>query len=402
MKLTQKAVAALTLPAGKTDHFEWDDELPGFGFRLRLAAGDKVNRSWVCQYRHGGATRRLLLGSAAVLDAAKARIMGKRALGRVAIGEDPQADKLDRRGKDAHTLKAGVADFLELKAREVRSHTHYALTRYLTGSFFRPLHTLALDQVTRKDVATRLNRISLENGSITAMRARAALSGFFAWALGCGLCEGNPVIGTNKPADSRPRERVLSDPELAAILRACGEDEYGKIIWLLVLTLGRRQEIGACAWSEFDFAHGVWVLPSARSKNGRAHTLPLLPAMLDIINTVPRMAGRDQLFGLRGGGFTGWARGKAALDARAAVKNWTVHDLRRSAATRMGDIGIMPHVTEQILNHQSGHKAGPAGVYLRSSYEREVRAALALWHDHVRSIVTGGTRKIISLPQITS
>ena len=63
MKFAQKTVGSLQLPAGKTDHFEWDDELPGFGFRLRLAAGGKLNRSFVCQYRHGGATRRLLLGS---------------------------------------------------------------------------------------------------------------------------------------------------------------------------------------------------------------------------------------------------------------------------------------------------------------------------------------------------
>jgi hypothetical protein len=65
----------------------------------------------------------------------------------------------------------------------------------------------------------------------------------------------------------------------------------------------------------------------------------------------------------------------------------------------LADIGITPHVIEQILNHQSGHKRGPAGIYNRSSYEREVKAALALWADHIRSIVDGGGRKIILLPQ---
>ena len=74
--------------------------------------------------------------------------------------------------------------------------------------------------------------------------------------------------------------------------------------------------------------------------------------------TVPRMAGRDQLFGQRGGGFTAWSRGKAVLDARSGVKDWTTHDIRRTVATGMADMSIMPHVIEQILNHQSGHKAG--------------------------------------------
>jgi integrase len=397
MKLTQKAVASLQLPARKTDHFEWDDGLPGFGYRLRLAAGGKINRTWTVQYRHGGASRRMSQ-PAEVLGAEQARAWAKKLLAKAAIGEDPQADKFDRRGKDRHTLKSTVAEYLAIKQREVRSRTYTELVRYLTGPYFKPLHSLALDQITRKDVASRLNRISLESSSIVAGRARAQLSALFSWALGCGLCEANPVIGTNQPAAGKPRERVLDDNELARIWRACGDDDHGRCIKLLILAGARRQEIGACAWSEFDFERGTWTLPAARSKNGRAHTLPLLPSMLAIIKAVPRMAGRDQLFGTRANGFTGWSRGRTALDQRSGVKNWTTHDIRRSVATRMADLGIMPHVIEQILNHQSGHKAGPAGIYNKSSYADAVRAALALWHDHVRSITEGGERKILHLP----
>ena len=116
-------------------------------------------------------------------------------------------------------------------------------------------------------------------------------------------------------------------------------------------------EIGGMAWSEIDLERGVWTLPAARSKNGRSHTLPLLPSMLAIIEAVPRMAGRDQLFGQRADGFTGWSRGKAVLDERSRVKNWTTHDIRRTVATKLADSGVQPHIIEQILNHQSGHKA---------------------------------------------
>jgi integrase len=403
MRLTQKATAALTLPVGKTDHFEWDDEMPGFGYRLRLAAGGKIARTWTVQYRHGGATRRLLLGSAAVLGAVEARVMAKKALGRVANSADPQADRLDRRGKDRHTLKATVADYLAIKQRDVRGRTFVEKARYLTDTrYFGPLHSLALDQITRKDVAARLNRITLESGSIVAASARAQISALFTWALAHGLCEANPVVGTLAPKGGQPRERVLDDSELARIWRACGDDDYGRCIKLLVLSGCRRQEIGGMCWSEIDLDRGAWVLPAARSKNARAHTLPLLSMALDIIKAVPRMVARDQLFGQRGGGFTGWARGKAVLDAASGVKDWTTHDIRRSVATKLADIGVMPHVIEQILNHQSGHKRGPAGVYNRSSYTNEVRNALALWHDHVRTLVEGGERKVISLPQVAS
>ena len=401
MKLTAKATAALKLD-GKRDVIVFDDSMSGFGYRMRVGAGGKVLRSWVVQYRHGGATRRLLLGAGEVLGAEQARTMAKKALGRVANGEDPQASKLDRRGKDKHTLKATVADYLAMKQRAVRARTYTELVRYLTGTYFKPLHSLALDQITRKDVASRLNRISLDSSSIVAGRARATLSALYVWAMQAGIVEANPVIGTAKPKEGPSRDRVLSDAELAAIWQACGDDDYGTCVKLLILTGARRQEIGGICWSEIDFERGVWTLPASRSKNGRAHTLPLLPTMLAIIKAVPKLASRDQLFGARANGFTGWSHGKPGLDQRSGVTDFTTHDIRRSVATKLADIGVMPHVIEQILNHQSGHKAGPAGIYNRSNYTNEVRAALALWHDHVRSVVVGGARKILHMPHAAS
>jgi hypothetical protein len=109
------------------------------------------------------------------------------------------------------------------------------------------------------------------------------------------------------------------------------------------------------------------------------------------------MATRDQLFGTRGGGFTMWSRGKAALDARSGVKDWTTHDIRRSVATKLADLGVMPHIIEAALNHYSGHRRGVAGTYNRSAYEKEIRNALALWHDHLRALVEGGERKIFHI-----
>ena len=204
------------------------------------------------------------------------------------------------------------------------------------------------------------------------------------------------MIGTERLKNGKPRERVLSDAELAEIWKACGDDDHGKIVRLLILTACRRQEIGGMAWSEIDREHGTWCLPESRSKNKTAHTLPLLPMMSSIIEAVPHMANRDQLFGLRrADGFSGWERGKTALDARLDLAAWTLHDIRRTCATRMADIGVAPHIIEQILNHQSGHRSGVAGIYNRSSYEREVRTALLLWHDHVHATVEGGKRKII-------
>jgi hypothetical protein len=126
---------------------------------------------------------------------------------------------------------------------------------------------------------------------------------------------------------------------------------------------------------------------------------------LEVIESVPERFGRDCLFGDRApSGFTGWPNGKRDLDARLGdqVRPWTLHDLRRSAATRMCDLGVMPHVVEQILNHHSGHRGGIVGVYNRSAYEGPVKAALGMWADHIRTLVEGGERKVVALPQASA
>jgi integrase len=401
MKLDGKTVSRLSLPAGKADAIFFDTALPGFGLRIRNSNGE-ARKSWVVQYRHAGATRRLLIGNAEVLTAEQARLAAKQALAKVALGQDPQGDKATRRKADKLTLAAMVAEFLLAKQPTVRPATFKEVKRYLTGTAFKPLHTMPVDTITRREVAARLLIITRDNGPTTAARARSTFSDLYAWGMGQGLVESNPVIGTNRPKAPPSRDRVLSTGELLAIWNAAGDDDFGKVVKLLLLTGQRRSEVGGMAWAEINLERGVWTIPGDRTKNHREHTVALNLLALNVIKTVPRLVGRDLLFGARASrGFTSWAESKQLLDARLgdAVKPWTLHDLRRSTATKMCDIGVMPHVVEAVLNHQSGHKGGVAGIYNRSSYEREVRNALAMWADHVRSIIEGGERKVVAFQQ---
>jgi integrase len=403
MKINAKTVGRLALPEGKADVIHFDDAMPGFGLRLRRS-GEEVRRSWVVQYRRAGATRRLLLGSADVLGVEQARAAAKRALGKVALGEDPQEQKATRRQRDQHTLKALIDDYLGWKESSgVRQRTFTEARRYLTDTrYFGPLHSMPVDRIGRRDVAARILPIAKDSGAVTATRARTALSSAFSWAMQCGLCEQNPVVGTLAPGGAKPRERALDDAEITAVWRAAGDDDFGKIVRLLILTGQRRSEVGGACWSEIDLEQGIWRLPPERTKNGRVHTIPLSGLALSIIDAVPEREGRDHLFGDRGSsGFAAWTRAKSHLDDRLGdkVKAWTLHDLRRSTATGMADIGVQPHIIEAVLNHISGHKVGVAGIYNRSSYEREVKAALGMWADHVRTLVEGGERKVLAFPQ---
>lgn len=398
MKLDAKTVAALKLDGGN-DKIFFDDGMPGFGYRLRRGAGGKLLRSWITQFKRAGATRRITIGPAELLGAEAAKAAAKKLLAKVALGEDPAGDRRERRGRDRLTLRSQVAEFLAVKQSELAKRSFVETTRYLTDPrYFGPLHGLAIDKITRKDVAARTVVIMRERGDATAARARSALGTFFTWCMKMGLTESNPTVGSVAPAAGEGRDRVLSDDELIKIWHACGDDDHGRIIKLLILTSCRRSEIGDGSWSEFDDSTRPtsFTIPAARSKNGKARTLPVTPTMARIIASVPRLAMRDQLFGQRSHGYTKWPEGKRKLDQRAGVSNWVVHDIRRSVATKLADHGIAPHVVEEVLGH-SGHKRGVAAVYNKSVYATEVRNALLIWDDHVRTLVEGSERKVLPL-----
>jgi integrase len=142
--------------------------------------------------------------------------------------------------------------------------------------------------------------------------------------------------------------------------------------------------MGMLTWGEVDLVRKLIVLPAARTKNGREHTLPLSAQALAILDRQPRRNSTGFVFG--GQGFQNWSRGKEALDQRLGIAPWRLHDLRRTCATGMADLGVLPHVIESVLNHVSGHKAGVAGTYNRAKYEPEMRGALQKWGDHVDAI----------------
>jgi integrase len=367
VRFSKDTVKDLALPAGKVDHIMWETGTPGFGLRVRAGADGKINRSWICQYRVGRKSRRMSR-SFGQLDCEAARRWAKTMFAQVALGQDPQAEKQAVAAKK-DTFKSTVGDYLKFKKRKVRPKSYAEASRYLTKWYFAPLGSLALGEITRADVARALNVIDAESGPIVAARARAQISVLFTWALQQGLCEINAVLGTARPEAAPPRTRVLRDDELAAIWRACeANTDYDRCVKLLILTAARRQETGSMRWSELDFEQGVWRLPPERAKNGCEHVLPILPAMADILRTVAKRASNDCLFGTRAGGFRAWSQGKKELDARLKfAERFTIHDIRRSVSTGLGNLGVLPHVIEEILGHRS-YKSGVAATYNRSPY----------------------------------
>jgi integrase len=396
MQFTKATVAALSLPDGRTDFVFWDDELPGFGLRLR---GN--TRRFVIQYRFDGQSRRESLGDPRKVSLEDARRAARARFAKLELGVDPGADRARAKAAAAaaRLTLALVSDrYVQTRKPAVRPATYAAVERDLKRHWA-PLHKRPIESIKRADIAARLGEIARDNGRVAAKRARASLSAMFSWAMREGLCETNPVIATNNPAEgAKSRERVLSDDELRVVWHACGDDDFGRIVRLLMLTGCRREEIGGLRWDEIDPDSGVLTISGERTKNHSELRLPLPQATLAVLPPRPEN-GNGFVFGPQQG-FRAWSYYTAILNGRIAgmegkqLPHWRLHDLRRTTRTGLGRLGVAPHVAELAVNHV---KKGMIGVYDKHRYQREIAAALALWSDHVAAIVDGGATNIVPL-----
>jgi integrase len=395
MRLTVKSADDLKLPTGKTDHIVFDDDITGFGIRLREGG----SRSWIYQYRIGSKQRRMVLGSVKSVPLKLARENAGKLEARVRLGGDPAMDRETARQEADNTFGALADKYLEARKSEWRPRSEIEVRRHLTNHA-KSLHRLPITSVGQRDVATLLGSIANNSGNVTSNRVRASLYAFFGWVIreGVRLPEGNVVSYTNV-REEKSRDRVLSDAELKAIWAACLDDYSGAILKLLMLTGQRVNEIAALRWDEVH--DDQIVLPAERTKNDRAHIVPLSDAAKAIL-TASSGRGRICVFGRDDTGFQGLGYAKPRLDARMAkasgkpLPHWTPHDLRRTVATRMADLGVQPHIIEAVLNHVSGHKSGVAGIYNRATYDREKREALNLWAEHLLAVIEG--RKAVVVP----
>jgi integrase len=410
MKLTVQTTAGLKLPTGAAEKIFWDDELKGLGIRLREGG----SRTWIYQFKVGAKQRRMTLGPvtresfSTIRDKNRAVIkLGIRdqvdqLKSKVRLGEDPAATKANARIAASETFGATLQRFLAYQRGRLRPRTYPDLERHLL-KHSRMLHGLQLTQISRRDIATVIGAV---RGDTTSNRVRTSLSSFFSWAMGEGLLDQNPVVGTNK-REEKKRTRTLSPQELRLIWTHAGDDHYGVILRLLALTGARADEIAGLRWSEVG--QDLITLPPARVKNGREHEIPLSSTARKIIEAQPRRTNpdgtpRDLIFGNAQGPFSGWSNSKNALVERMMrtagkpLPHWTPHDLRRSFSTHANELGFaQPHVIEAALGHVSGFRAGVAGVYNLARYRSEKCALLDRWGEQLMAWVEGRETNVITL-----
>ncbi|MDP2356139.1 MAG: integrase arm-type DNA-binding domain-containing protein [Beijerinckiaceae bacterium] len=402
-KLTAAMVEKLTPDLAKRREVP-DSILPGLYLQIQPTGA----KSWAVRYRHRGRTRKLTLGTVAVLPLALARERGREALQAVAAGLDPATEKRHARTSEADLVRSIVAEFLD---RHVRSNNKPRTAEEVERTF--RLHVvpawgdLPLKEITRRDVIALLDAIVDGGKPIAANRAFAAVRKLFNWSIERGIVDTSPCDRVRAPSAEVSRERVLSDDEVVLFWKAAETVgwPFGAMAQLLLLTGQRRDEVAGMRRTEI--VGDLWQIPGARTKNGMATEVPLSPAARDIIAAAPRIAASDLVFSTNGQTpFSGFAKGKIRIDvamlavarerALAAGSNdldaialtpWRLHDLRRTLASGMARLGEPVHVIEAVLNHRGGAISGVAAVYNRHRYLEEKRAALERWAQHIARLM---------------
>jgi integrase len=182
----------------------------------------------------------------------------------------------------------------------------------------------------------------------------------------------------------------LSDAEVRKLwstLDAIG-GPAAAVIKLCLLTGQRRGECAGLRRSEIS--GDTWTLPAARTKNKHEHSVPLTGPVLELIESMARLG--DAVFTTGGDRpVANFSDLKIAVDVlMGPTPRWTWHDVRRTTATGLQRLGIRLEVTEAVLNHVGGSRAGIVGIYQRAEYRGEKRKALEAWADAIFEKVLQG------------
>jgi integrase len=408
--LTDRLLKALKpAPAGtRTTH--WDAAVPNFGVRVT----EKKHVSFfVLRRRHGSPKLiRVVLGSYPALRLSEARDQARKTLADLTAGIHPgERAAATRKAEAARTanLFANIAEeFITRHAAKKR--TAIPIAQLIRRELVSRWGKRPITDIGRADIITMADEITDRGTPFAAHQALIYARRLFNWAIArdtyglnhspCDRLSASDLIGP-----PQPRQRLLSDAELQLLWRATeGESRevypYAPYVRLLLLTGQRRAEGANATWDEFDLAKAVWIIPAARMKNNSPHEIPLSPAAVHLLASLPRFLNGQYVFSTTAGTrpISGFTQYKTKLDRRIAelappgMADWRLHDLRRTMRTHLSALPVSPMVAELVIGHR---QRGLQRVYDLHSYAAEKRQALELWAARLSAIVEPPLRENI-------
>lgn len=401
--------AAKPLPgASRTDYF--DKTVSGLALRVT----DTGHRSWCFHFRTPGADKRAraTIGTYPATGLAAARGKAMEARTQVETGNDPRAT-FAARGAAAMTVADLVTAYLA-DPDKVKRRSNDEVARRLRRNVLPIIGDVKLSALRKRDVRTCTDPILRRGKATEAARVFEDVRAAIKWAVEVEFLEANPLDGMKKMATAAPRDRVLSDDEIATLWKGLPASlarslQCQRIIRLCLVTAQRVGEVAGMTRPELDLKAREWRLPGTRTKNGHSHVVPLSDLAIALIKETLADAGESEyLFPCGEGSLDPAAVARTILRAnecteelprgRFGVAAWSAHDLRRTALTGMARLGVAPIVLGHIANHRSTTRAGVTlAVYSQYSYDKEKRAALDLWAARLIGITSGASATVTAM-----
>lgn len=387
----------------------WEENHRRLG-TLGVRVSTSGRRTWIFMYRFNGRARMATLGLYPQMSVAMAHAQAGALMEALERGCDPTRERIEARRElqRAPTVEKLCNSYLEKYAKR-RKRTWENDQMMLAKHVIPRLGYLKVHDVRRRDIIDMLEQIAAK-APTSANRVLEVVRKMYNWAVEREVVETSPCWRVSRPARENRRDRVLSTKEIRTLWATLDQEHecdtsQGKgethETWishpvrlafkLALVTAQRRAEVAGAAQSEFDLEEGMWTIPGRRSKNGKAHRVPLSGLAIEIIKELIRLAGDSPWLipSPRGEGkepinADALSRAVARLRKHMRSEHFHVHDLRRTAASYMASLGTSRTVIKKVLNHAD---TDITAIYDRYSYDAEKRAALDAWASKLREFI---------------
>lgn len=354
ISLTQKFIDSARCPSGKSKIDYFDTQLKGFVFKV-LSSG---RRSFYLRYQEGhGQTKEKCFANASVMSLAEARATAKKLLSRLSLGEDPFAEKAERKKIPTYKQFIQEAYLPYIKANKPSWRVDEAQLRL---HILPVLGDLYMDEITKQhaiDLFTQ-HRESGNFAPASTNRMLNVASRTFSCAMQWEVkgLSSNPMAAVQKLKENNERDRCLSDDELERLLSALESSEHPRIkaiVRMLLYTGARRNEVLEARWSDIDFENSFWKIEF--NKSGKTRYVPLSDGAKALLRGIKRVPDVEHIFfnpetmlpyvNI----FHAWNRVRKI----AGIEDVCMHDLRHSCASFLVNEGRTIYEVQRILGHSN-------------------------------------------------
>lgn len=403
VRLTDRFIAAAKTTGAQTDFF--DEQVPGLFVRVSAA-----KKTFGLVYSRPGERTRARVSFGVYPGMTLAAARGQAIELKNGLNEGRDASRAVAEIKTAVadgelTVKRLAALFVADRRQRGRRSVD-EMERALNTDVIPVIGMIGVQKLRRVDLSRCTDKVKARGADTQANRTAALIRSLLGWSLDQGHIEVDVSHRWKPPAEEKaPRERAFSAAEIRQLWRGLETAKVSRWTAELLrfcLVVGCRQgEGGGMLRGELDLERKLWRIPAERSKNGRAHVLPLPQLALDILGPVLKAHELPAVFpGPKGLPMqnTGIARAVQRSQEAIGLEKWTAHDLRRTCATHMAELGVSAFDIGLVLNHISTTKSSvTTSVYIKHDYLPQKTAALDLWSERLSGILAENAAEILPM-----